>query len=207
MNVSDTERDELVALAGLLDSAEHALPASRLPPEPRLRTALDAILARRGRVLVELDRGEALLSVTTAPSDQIADTLATAGIGLLHARERAVLALVLLRCVVRPAAAGHPPESWVAADRVPIAQIKMSKVADQHVTAALRNLSMRGLVDAVPAGVRPGPALERLTARSRQRIERDLVALVAGDDPLVARVLDRLATDDVRDEQLAEEGP
>lgn len=196
--ISDTEHDELAAAAGQLDHAAGALPATVLPPEPRLRAGLEALLARRGRTLVDVDRGQPLLWVTTAVDDSIADRLATAGIGILPPDQRAVLALVLLRCVVLPAAHGRPPSSWTQADRVPTAEIKASTVPDAHVTDALRHLALAGLVDAVPAGVRPGPALERLTPIRRARLERDLVALVAGDNPLIRKVLDRLAGDDVR---------
>jgi hypothetical protein len=192
------EHDDLVALAGQLDNAAEALPATVLPPEPRLRQALDDLLARRGRVLVDVDRGETTAWVTTTVADEVADRLATAGIGVLAPSERAVLALVLLRCVVAPTAAGAPPASWHAAERVPTSHIKASKVPDAHVTDALGSLHRAGLVDAAPAGVKPGPALDRLTARARRRLERDLVEIVAGDNPAIRRILDRLDTEDPR---------
>jgi hypothetical protein len=195
------ERDELARTAGLLDGAEGPVPADVLPPEARLRTALEELLARRGRVLVTVDRGDELRWVTTTVADPLADELASAGLGLLSARERVALALVLLRTVVLPAAHGRPPTCWSDAPRVLVRDVRDAaiNVPNQHITDALQSLALRGLIDFAPAaGVRPGRALERLTPRSRARIERDLVAIVAGDNPLIARVLDRLAAEDPR---------
>jgi hypothetical protein len=198
--LTDIERDEVARLAALLDHAASPVPASLLPPERRLQQALIDMLARRGRVLVEVDRGEQLMWTTSAVADPVADELAAAGLGLLTPHERAALALVLLRCVVLPTANGQQPVSWVDAERVPTATVISAalSIPDQHVRSGLRSLSLRGLVDAAPAGVKPGPALERLTARARQRLERDLVTVVAGTNPLIRRVLDRLAATDPR---------
>jgi hypothetical protein len=200
LTLSDTEREEVARVAALLDGADGPVPASVLPPEPRLQAALTQLLERRGRVIVQVNRGQDLMWVTTAVSDPVADELAAAGIGLLSATERATLALVLLRCVVIPAAQGRPPASWVDAERVPTASVMGAALGmpDQHVRGGLRSLSLRGLVEAAPAGVKPGPALERLTPRSRQRLERDLVTLVAGSNPLIARILERHAASDPR---------
>lgn len=198
--LSETERDEVARVVALLDDAADPVPASVLPPEPRLQAAVAEMLARRGRVIVHVDRGQALTWITSAVDDQVADELADAGIGLLSELERATLALVLLRCVVEPTAQGRPPASWIDAGRVPTASIVAAAlgVPDQHLQAGLWSLRLRGLVDAAPAGVKPGPALERLTPRNRQRLERDLVTIVAGSNPLIARVLQRLTDHDPR---------
>jgi hypothetical protein len=195
-DLSPAEHDDLVRLAGLLDHAAEPLPATVLPPEPRLRTALDAVLARRGRTIIAVPHEGDVGQITTTVADDVADLLAAVGIGVLEPTERAVLALVLLHTVV---AASPAPAYWSDAARVPIAQLKASAVPDRHVTDALARLRLRGLVDVSPsAGVKPGPALNRLTARARSRVERDLVELVAGDDPMLRPILDRLDADDPR---------
>lgn len=201
MWLAEHEHEDLVRLTGELDTVEHPVPADRLPPEPRLREALDVLLSRRGRVLVHVDKGEASGWITTGTADDIADRLAACGIGVLPADHRAVLAAVLLHCVVLPASRGQAAARWSEATRVPHATLKANRGAlpDRLVTLALGELHEAGIVDAAPAaGVRPGPAFDRLTPRARTRIERDLLAIVAADDPVIRRVLDRLECDDTR---------
>jgi hypothetical protein len=200
-SLSEREHEELVRLAGELDTVERPLRADRLPPEPRMREELDAMLVRRGRVLVHIDRGEAIGWVTTGVADDVADRLAAEGIGILPPDQRAVLAAVLLHCVVLPSARGEPPVQWSEAPRVTHAALKANRGAlpDRLITEAISELHEAGIVEAGRAsGVRPGPAFDRLTPRARSRIERDLLAIVAGDDPIIGRVLQRLEADDVR---------
>lgn len=181
-----------VELAARLDTAELPLAGSELPADGSYRDALSRLLARRGRTLVHVDVGEEVGQVTTGIADDIAAALSDAGIGTLGESERAALALVLLRCVAEPTAAGHPPATWHLAERVTHQQLKASQLPGTHLTDALRSLQRVGLVDAAPVGVRPGPALARLTPAARRRLERQMVELVAGDDPLIRRVLDNI---------------
>jgi hypothetical protein len=52
------------------------------------------------------------------------------------------------------------------------------------------------LVNSRRAGVRPGPAFDRLTPAERQRIEQDLFLLAAPEDPIAVAIKRRRAAAD-----------
>lgn len=195
-DLTDDEREMLAGIAARLDDTDGPLPVTVLPQAPRLRDALTGMLARRGRVLVDLLDTDPPM-VTTTIADPIADRFVTDDLGLLSATDRAVLALVLLRCIVEPTVQGNPPPSWSAGARVHRGErLKSSQVPDRHITESLGRLHELRLVHATGANVGPGPALDRLTPRAKSRIERDLIELVAGDDPSIVRILDNVSKDD-----------
>lgn len=172
----------LVELANLLDHAAQPIPAGLLPPTAVERAELDRLLAGRGRVVVAVGDDH----VTTALADDVEAVLAERGIGVLPRAQRAVLALVLLRCWVLPAARGEP----TADVRVMVRDlVRVPRVPDSDVRQALQDLRFRGLVSWYQAhGVGPGPALHRLGRRARHRLEAELFDLVAGDDPALAQL-------------------
>lgn len=185
------DREDLLTLLAHLEQAATPLPADVLPPDPLRRRALDELLDARGRVLVRPGGSEH--GVTTGHAPDVADRLATAGLGVLPPDERAVLALVLLLCVAVPAARGHRFVPWSSAPPVPRAEFDKSRLPDTVVREGLRRLVDAGLVHhARGRGIAPGPALDRLTEEQLSRLERDLLHLAAPDDPVIRRLLARL---------------
>lgn len=204
------DRADLLELAAALDDAAGPVPAAALPPDPRVRGLLDRLLAARGRTLVEVTGPDADADVeaTTAVVDDVADTLAAAGVEVLDADERAVVALILLHTVVLPSAAGRPPARWDRADRVPAATLKANRhLPDTAIRDATRRLRYRGLVDYAPTGVKLTAAILRLTPRARRRVEADLIALCSRDNPVVAAVVANLTADDPRPARAAKDLP
>lgn len=189
--LSGPDRDDLLTLVARLEQSVAPLPRTSLPADPVRRTALDEVLDARGRVLVHVPGdGEA---VTSGYATDVADRLASRGLGVLPPDDRAVLALILLLCVAVPAARGHRQMPWSSAAPVPRAELDKSKLPDVVIREGLRRLDDAGLVvNARGHGVSPGPALDRLTETQLSRIERDLLHLAAPDDPVIRRLVDRL---------------
>lgn len=177
-----TPTTSLLELANLLDHAAEPVPVTLLPPSTEERADLDRLLASRGRVVVAVGDEH----VTTALDDGVADVLAQRGIGVLPPAQRAVLALVLLRCWVLPAARGEPIDDA----RVMVRDlVRVPGVPDTDVRQALQDLRFRGLVSWYQShGVGPGPVLHRLGRRARHRLEAQLFDLVAHDDPALAQL-------------------
>ena len=105
--------------------------------------------------------------------------------------ERAVVALVLLRCVAMPAARGQAPRRWSAAPPVRLARLQDNRaVGNTAITEAVNRLhDQHVLVNGRAVGIRPGPAFDRLTAGQRRRIEEELFILAAPADPVAAALL------------------
>jgi hypothetical protein len=124
-------------------------------------------------------------------ADDISEQLAADGLGVLPPLERAVVALVLLRCVAMPAARGQAPRRWSAAPPVKLARLHDNRaVGNTAITEAVNRLhDQHVLVNGRAAGIRPGPAFDRLTASQRRRIEEDLFILAAPADPVAAALL------------------
>src|SRR6266540_619955 len=102
--------------------------------------------------------------------------------------DEAIVALVLLRCVAMPAARGQAPRRWSAATPVKLARLHDNRfLGNTVITEAVNQLhDQHVLVNGRAAGIRPGPAFDRLTASQRRRIEEDLLILAAPGDPVVA---------------------
>jgi hypothetical protein len=82
------------------------------------------------------------------------------------------------------------------------APVKLARLHDNRalgntaITEAVNRLhDLHVLVNGRAAGIRPGPAFDRLTAAQRQRIEEDLFIVAAPGDP-VAAALKRQRTQD-----------
>lgn len=187
--------DQLTVLSVVaeLEQAADPVPPERIPADLTLRTALQAILDRRGRALVTVGPSAEPVGLTTVTADDVAERLAGAGIGVLPPDQRAVLALVLLHCVAIPTARGQHPDPWSSAPAVSRDELNKTPIPDRAVGDALRELhDAHIIVNGRAHGIRPGPGLDRLTARQRERLERDLLALAGRDDPVVRRLIDRI---------------
>lgn len=193
--LSRNDKDQVVAMFALLEQAHRAVPTGELPADPTWWAALDEIAARAGRVIVPVGPVDAPVAYTTGYANDIADQLADAGIGILPADQRAVLAVVLLRCVAEPTARGQRPDPWSAAPPVSRAELNKCQIPDIHIVRALAQLHLAGLVHngRGNAGVTPGPVLDRLTPAQRTRLEHDLLQIAAPDDPVVRRILSHYA--------------
>jgi hypothetical protein len=194
MTLDQLPRPEIEAVAhaiAVLEQVHGVVSASSLPVlgHPDLRPVLDAHLDAVGRVVVEhRDADGQIEGYSSGYADDIAGQLAAEGLGVLPPVERAVVALVLLRCVAMPAAQGRVPRRWSAAPPVKLARLHDNRpVGNTAITEAVNRLhDQHVLVNGRAAGIRPGPAFDRLTARQRRRIEEDLVILAAPDDPVAA---------------------
>lgn len=185
---------DLAAVAhaiAVLEQAHRLVGASVLPAlaHPDLRPVIDAQLDAVGRVVIEHhgEDGE-VEGYSSGHADDIAEQLAAEGLGILPPLERAVVALVLLRCVAMPAARGRAPRRWSDAPPVRLARLHDNRpVGNTAITEALNRLhDQHVLVNGRAVGIRPGPAFDRLTSGQRRRIEEDLFILAAPADPVAA---------------------
>lgn len=174
-----------------VESSESPVPESAFQAliDPGLRECVAAHLDALGRVLLRTERG-----YLSGYTDDITDTLAEEGTGLLPSEERSVLTLVLLHCVAIPRAQGRiTGTSWSSGQPVPRKTLTNSRIPDGVVTRSLRALARRGLVRFTGQGrsqVCPGPGLDRLTPAAQARLWEQLV-LVADPDGTMARVIRR----------------
>ncbi|MFS8102091.1 hypothetical protein LFM09_33695 [Lentzea alba] len=188
--LSDEEESLVHSAIGALEIAHGIVPESALPAltEPALRAAVVERLEQCGRVLNKVRDGW-----TSGYDDNVADVLVREGIGVLKPVDRAVLTLVLLRCVAVPRARGAASgETW--ADGRGTRPTSTDELAQsRHLTKSmikqsLRRLQAAGLVNRGSRGITPGPALHRLTPRRTAALWEDMVILAASESPY-ARVL------------------
>jgi hypothetical protein len=176
-----------------LEIAQGPVAGSDLPAlrDPAVRRAAGVALANCGRALIATHRGD----WTTGYLDVIAGTLADEGIGTLSAKERAVLALILLRTVAIPRAQGnHLDDGWVGSDHpVTLEMLGTNRHLTQAaISGAVRGLRAAGYVTTASAGgYVPGPALARLSVAARQSLWEDLVILGRPDGYMANRIRDR----------------
>ncbi len=178
-----------------------------------VRRYVEQQLAAAGRVLVEHARDGTVIAYASGYDDQIAGRLATEGLGVLDRFDQAVVALVLLHTVAVPATRGRMPVPWSSAPGVSYKRLfDARRFPNGAVRDAVSRLDAAGiLTNARASGIRPGPALDRLTDRQRRTVEARLVAAVAPDDPVVARLAARAdlsptTSDPYRDEQGRHDG-
>lgn len=199
MNLGRLPQPEAQAVTqaiAVLEQAHGMIDARLLPAlsHPDLRPAIDAELDAVGRVVVEhSDTAGDVEGYSSGYADDIADRLAAEGIGILSPIDRAVVALVLLRCVAMPAAQGKPPRRWSAAEPVKLARLHDNRAMGNTLISETVNRlhNMHILVNGRGAGIRPGPAFDRLTAAQRRRIEEDLFILAAPADPIAAALMEQ----------------
>lgn len=174
----------------VLEQSHGAIPAEALPvlAHPDLRLVIDAQLNAVGRIVIEhRHRDQTVESYSTGYADDIADLLAQEGLGVLDPIDRSVVALVLIWCVAMPTVQGRPVPRWSAAPPVTLSQVHHNRrLANKGVVGdAINRLhDARVLVNGRSAGIRPGPAFDRLTPHQQHRIEEDLFMLAAPADPI-----------------------
>jgi hypothetical protein len=156
--------------------------------DPALRKSVSTVLEECGRTLIKVGDGW-----TTGYRDDIADTLAEQGIGVLAAADRAVLVLVLLRSVAIPRARGNTAgKTWGNSDGVrgtSIDELKQNRdISRAQIVESVRRLHAAGLVGRRRGMLYPGPALLRLTPQRAAELWENLL-LVAAPDSIYARAL------------------
>ena len=197
MNLGQLSQSESTAVAqaiAVLEQAHGVVGASMLLvlAHPDLRPIIDAQLDAVGRVVVEHRNADGEVEgYSSGYADDIAAQLVAEGLSILQPLDRAIVALVLLRCVAMPASRGRAPQRWSAAVPVKLARLHDNRaLGNTAITEAVNRLhDMHILVNGRAAGIRPGPAFDRLTAAQRRRIEEDLLILAAPADPVAAAII------------------
>jgi hypothetical protein len=209
--LSEPQAAQVEYCVGVLEQIPGGIDAALLPAvaHPDLRPVIDQVLDAAGRVLVEhRNQAGGVVAYASGWADDIADILAEEGLGVLDPLERAVVALVLLRCVAEPTAAGKPPARWSQARGVPLERLHDTRQLPKGLvgTTVNRLHDRNVLVNSRRAGVRPGPAFDRLTQAQRQRIEQDLFLLAAPEDPIAVAIRRRRAAADADQQVQQAEG-
>jgi hypothetical protein len=187
--LSPTDQAAVARAVAVLEQVHGVVDASMLPAlsHPDLRPVVEAELDAVGRVVVEVHRLDGTVhGYSSGYVDDVAERLAAEGLGILAPIDRAVVALVLLRCVAMPTVQGRPPRRWTAAPPVSLARLhdnrRLGKATVREAVNRLHDLHV--LVNGRAVGIRPGPAFDRLTPAQRRRIEEDLFVLAAPSDPV-----------------------
>jgi len=200
--LSPPQSTTVAQAVAVLEQAHGAVVASMLPAlaHPDLRPIIDAQLEAVGRVVVEhRDADGGIEGYSSGYADDIATQLAAEGLGILQLLDRAIVALVLLRCVAMPAARGRAPQRWSAAAPVKLARLHDNRaLGNTTITEAVNRLhDMHILVNGRAVGIRPGPAFDRLTTAQRRRIEEDLFILAVPADPVAAAIIRQRKQEDL----------
>ena len=191
LRTADAHQRALVLEAvAALEVAADPIDAARFPAldDPGLRALVGEALGEVGRVLLRLPRG-----YVSGYDDEIADRLATEGIGVLDPVDRAVLTVVLLRGVAVPRARGRiTGDGWTDAEPITVDEIALNRhLTKTQIKTAVRRLRAAGILrPGHRADLVPGPQFERLTPARSQRLWEDLV-LVSRPDGMLAEVIRR----------------
>ncbi|MEU4253497.1 hypothetical protein AB0F15_39505 [Amycolatopsis sp. NPDC026612] len=200
--LSDDEEHLVYDAIGALEIADGVVPVTDFPAltDPALRAAVATRLKRCGRVLNKVGGG-----YTSGYDDDVADVLVRDGIGVLAPQDRAVLALVLLRCVAIPRARGASvSENWAGATgerSTSLDELAQNRALGKtHIRKSLRRLRAAGLIRRSPrAGITPGPALHRLTPQRTAALWEDLLILAAPDSAYAHVLRSRRTSGDLPD--------
>ena len=190
----ERRRAELVAAYMAVEHAAEPVPEVRFPAlrEPALRRTVEEMLSLSGRTLVRSERTRWI----SGYRDDVAAALAEDPDCVPAARERAVLALVLIHSVAIPRAAGLlEDDTWASPHPTPAEELRRrTQLPVGELDAALRRLRLAGLVAQVKAGPDdaggfvPGPQFHRLTAAARRRLQEELILAAGPDSPLAAAI-------------------
>jgi hypothetical protein len=184
---------------GALEIADGVVPATGFPAltDPALRAAVATRLERCGRVLNKVADG-----YTSGYADDVADVLVREGVGILAPQDRAVLALVLLRCVAIPRARGASASETLAGaagsrSTTPDELAQNRAMTKSAIRKSLQRLQAAGLIRRSPrAGITPGPALHRLTSQRTSVLWEDLLILAAPESAYAHVLRKRRASSD-----------
>jgi hypothetical protein len=194
VRTADAHQRALVLEAvAALEVAAEPLAAARAPAldDPGLRALVGEALGEVGRVVLRLPGG-----YVSGYDDEIADRLASEGIGVLDPVDRAVLAVVLLRGVAVPRARGRiTGDDWTDAEPITIDEIALNRhLTKTQIKTSVRRLRAAGILrPGHRADLVPGPQFQRLTPARSQRLWEDLV-LVSRPDGMLAEVIRRRRT-------------
>jgi hypothetical protein len=190
--LSPTRQADVLAALAAVETADEPVAATgfRALLDPGLRATLARCLAETGRVLLPVGGG-----YLSGYDDTIAARLAADGLGVLGAEDRAVLTLVLLRCVAIPRARGRiDGTSWTDAEPTTKAELAKSKLPRTTIDAAVRRLRDAGLLAyGAKRMILPGPQFARLTPRTSAALWENLI-LVAAPHGVMADVIRRRRT-------------
>lgn len=189
--LSPTRRNQVLDAISALETSD--TPVSQFPAllNPDLRRCVEQCLAEAGRVLITSPQG----GYTSGYADDVSDALVKEEIGLLPAKERAVLALVLLYCVAAPRAKGRVHgQDWTGGEPLPPEQLKeRSQLRKGEVDDILRSLQQRRLIRRTRQGVLPGLQLARLTPAASRRLWDQLVLIAAPKSAMAQIVRGKLS--------------
>jgi len=189
-DLSAARQAEVLAALAAVETADEPVAAAgfRALLDPSLKATLSRCLAEAGRVLLSVD-GRGYLS---GYDDTIGARLAADGIGVLRPDDRAVLTLVLLRCVAIPRAKGRiASTSWTDGEPTTKPELAVSKVPRSTIDASVRRLRNAGLLRyGHKRTILPGPQLARLTPKVSDALWENLV-LVAQPHGVMADVIRR----------------
>jgi hypothetical protein len=175
-SLPQADRDAVLDAVVALENADEPIRGRRLAAldDAALRGVVEDCLGAAGRVLVEVSPGFFL----SGYDDTIADRLIEEGLGVLPPVDRAVLALVLLRTVAIPRAAGEiTGTTWMDAKPCSIDDLAQNRtITKEAVKHSVRRLRIAGIL---PPGnrpdIRPGPQFQRLTLARSARIWEELL--------------------------------
>jgi hypothetical protein len=188
--LSEAARVEVLAAAAAVDSADAPIPAQafRALADPALRATVDDVLSATGRCLIQHDTGW-----LSGYRDDIADRLVEEGLGVLNAKDRAVLALVLLHTVAIPRARGRiESEDWTLSEPTTVEELERNRhLTSTDIRRSLRRLRTLGVLrQGHRAAVAPGPQFLRLTGERNARLWEELV-LLCRPEGMLAQVIRR----------------
>lgn len=188
--LSETARVEVLAAAAAVDVADAPIPAQafRALADPALRATVDDVLSAAGRCLIEHDSGW-----LSGYRDDITDRLVEEGLGVLDAKDRAVLALVLLHTVAIPRARGRiESENWMLSEPTTVEELERNRhLTSTDIRRSLRRLRALGVLrHGRRAAIAPGPQFLRLTHERNARLWEELV-LLCRPEGMLAQVIRR----------------
>lgn len=191
--LSPADQAAVTAAASAVELADVpvAADAFRALADHTLRAVVDEVLAGAGRQLLAVDGGW-----LSGYDDAVTDRLASEGVGVLAAEDRAVLTLVLLHTVAIPRARGRlDGDGWTDAEPIELDELAKSRaLSKQAIRRSLRRLRSLGVLrQGHRPPIAPGPQLDRLTAERSQRLWEDLMLLCQPDGMMATTIRRRRA--------------
>ncbi|MYR34670.1 hypothetical protein GTW20_21065 [Nocardiopsis alba] len=193
-NLSPDQRARVLDALAAVETYDLPVPEEDFPAlsDSGLRAHVEACLKAEGRVLIHHEG----LGYTSGYADAVTDALVSEGAGLLDEKERAVLAVILLRCVAMPRSLNREVgRTWF--DAVPTTRqaLKESQYLNRIVDDVLPRLYERRLIRYVGqgrGGILPGHQFRRLTPAASDRLWDRLNVVCEPDGLMAAHIRQRL---------------
>jgi hypothetical protein len=188
--LSEAARVEVLAAAATVDAADAPVPAEafRALADPALRATVDDVLSTAGRCLIQHNSGW-----LSGYRDDITDRLIEEGVGVLDAKDRAVLTLVLLHTVAIPRARGRiDSEDWTLSEPTTVEELERNRhMTSTEIRRSLRRLRTLGVLrHGHRAAIAPGPQFLRLSHERNARLWEELL-LLCRPEGMLAQVIRR----------------